>query len=159
MWCLGCLILEVFNGSLQKSSSLKSVGKIPGNLLSHYGELVSANPKNRPNPTKFLTQCKSKGQYLCNSFVDANLFLAELQVLRLLILSVSPLLLRIYLSVCLSVRLPISLTACLLFLYLRRRTKTYVPHTTYPSSCIRYLNIKLYTHFTPTNLITSILIY
>lgn len=80
MWGLGCLIWEVFNGLLQKSSSLKSVGKIPGNLLSHYGELVSANPKNRPNPAKFISQCRCKGQYLCNHFVDANLFLAELQV-------------------------------------------------------------------------------
>lgn len=80
MWGLGCLIWEVFNGPLQKSSSLKSVGKIPGNLLSHYGELVSANPKTRPNPAKFISHCRSRGQYLCNSFVDANLFLAELQV-------------------------------------------------------------------------------
>jgi SCY1-like protein 1 len=80
VWGLGCLIWEIFNGLLPKSSSLKSVGKIPSNLLSHYGELVSANPKGRPDPAKFITQCRAKGQYLANSFVDSNLFLAEIQV-------------------------------------------------------------------------------
>ena len=50
------------------------------NLLSHYGELVSASPKSRPDPAKFITQCRAKGQYLANSFVDSNLFLAEIQV-------------------------------------------------------------------------------
>ena len=80
IWGLGCLIWEIFNGSLPKSSSLKSVGKIPGNLLGHYGELVSASPKSRPEPAKFITQCRAKGQYLANSFVDSNLFLAEIQV-------------------------------------------------------------------------------
>ena len=80
VWGLGCLIWEIFNGPLPKSSSLKSVGKIPSNLLSHYGELVSANPKSRPDPAKFIAQCRAKGQYLANAFVDSNLFLAEIQV-------------------------------------------------------------------------------
>ncbi|XP_028396144.1 N-terminal kinase-like protein [Dendronephthya gigantea] len=80
VWGLGCLIWEIFNGPLPKSSSLKSVGKIPGNLLSHYGELVSANPKTRPDPAKFIAQCRAKGQYLANSFVESNLFLAEIQM-------------------------------------------------------------------------------
>ena len=80
VWGLGCLIWEIFNGPLPKSSSLKSVGKIPANLLSHYGELVSANPKSRPDPAKFISQCRAKGQYLANSFVDSNFFLAEIQV-------------------------------------------------------------------------------
>ena len=80
VWGLGCLIWEIFNGPLPKSSSLKSVGKIPGNLLSHYGEVVSATPKTRPDPAKFIAQCRGKGQYLANSFVDSNLFLAEIQV-------------------------------------------------------------------------------
>ncbi|XP_046847732.1 N-terminal kinase-like protein isoform X2 [Xenia sp. Carnegie-2017] len=80
VWGLGCLIWEIFNGPLPKSSSLKSVGKIPSNLLSHYGELVSANPKSRPDPAKFIAQCRAKGQYLANTFVDSNLFLAEIQI-------------------------------------------------------------------------------
>ena len=80
MWGLGCLIWEVFNGPLQKTGSLKSVGKIPKNLITDYVQLVGANPKSRPNPAKFLQDCRTDGHYLKNSFVDANLFLQELQV-------------------------------------------------------------------------------
>ena len=80
MWGLGCLIWEVFNGSLSRTASLKSVGKIPRNLVPDYVQLVGANPKSRPNPAKFLQDCKTGGHFLKNSFVDANLFLQELQV-------------------------------------------------------------------------------
>lgn len=80
MWGLGCLIWEVFNGSLSRTGSLKSVGKIPKNLVPDYVQLVGANPKSRPNPAKFLQECRAYGHYLKNSFVDANLFLQELQV-------------------------------------------------------------------------------
>lgn len=80
MWGLGCLIWEVFNGSMSRTGSLKSVGKIPKNLITDYVQLVGANPKSRPNPAKFLQECRGDGHYLKNSFVDANLFLQELQV-------------------------------------------------------------------------------
>lgn len=80
MWGLGCLIWEVFNGSLSRTASLKSVGKIPRNLVPDYVQLVGANPKSRPNPAKFLQDCRTDGHYLKNSFVDANLFLQELQI-------------------------------------------------------------------------------
>lgn len=80
MWGLGCLIWEVFNGSLSRTGSLKSVGKIPKNLVPDYVQLVGANPKSRPNPAKFLQECRAYGHYLKNSFVDANLFLQELQI-------------------------------------------------------------------------------
>ena len=80
MWGLGCLVWEVYNGSLPRASSLKSVGKIPKPLLADYAELVSANPKSRPNPAKFLEACRANGHFLQNSFVEVNLFLQELQV-------------------------------------------------------------------------------
>ncbi|KAJ7360108.1 N-terminal kinase-like protein [Desmophyllum pertusum] len=80
MWGLGCLIWEVFNGSLSRTGSLKSVGKIPKNLVPDYVQLVGANPKSRPNPAKFLQECRAYGHYLKNSFVDSNLFLQELQI-------------------------------------------------------------------------------
>lgn len=80
MWGLGCLIWEVFNGSLSRTGSLKSVGKVPKNLIPDYVQLVGANPKSRPNPAKFLQECRAYGHYLKNSFVDANLFLQELQI-------------------------------------------------------------------------------
>ncbi|EDO33568.1 predicted protein [Nematostella vectensis] len=80
VWGLGCLIWEVFNGTLPRPASLKTVGKIPKSLLVHYGELVSANPRIRPNPTKFIENCRASGNYLDNAFVEANLFLSELQI-------------------------------------------------------------------------------
>ncbi|XP_042296819.1 N-terminal kinase-like protein [Sceloporus undulatus] len=80
MWRLGCLIWEVFNGPLPRSSSLRSFGKIPKSLIPHYCELVGANPKLRPNPAKFLQNCRSPGGFMDNSFVETNLFLEEIQI-------------------------------------------------------------------------------
>ncbi|KAM4617391.1 N-terminal kinase-like protein [Discoglossus pictus] len=80
MWCLGCLIWEVFNGPLPRPSALRSLGKIPKPLVPHYCELVGANPKIRPNPSRFLQNCRSPGGFFCNSFVETNLFLEEIQI-------------------------------------------------------------------------------
>ncbi|XP_064182218.1 N-terminal kinase-like protein isoform X2 [Anguilla rostrata] len=80
VWRLGCLIWEVFNGPLPRASSLRSLGKIPKQLVPHYCELVGANPKVRPNPARFLQNCRSPGGFLCNSFVESNLFLEEIQI-------------------------------------------------------------------------------
>ncbi|XP_013417259.1 N-terminal kinase-like protein isoform X2 [Lingula anatina] len=79
-WGLGCLIWEIFNGQLPRTSSLKSTGKIPQNLVANYCELVGANPKSRPNPSKFIQDCRIKGGFMCNSFVDTMLFLEEIQI-------------------------------------------------------------------------------
>ncbi|XP_077183697.1 N-terminal kinase-like protein isoform X3 [Paroedura picta] len=80
MWRLGCLIWEVFNGPLSRSSSLRSLGKIPKSLVPHYCELVGANPKLRPNPAKFLQNCCGPGGFMDNHFVETNLFLEEIQI-------------------------------------------------------------------------------
>ncbi|XP_072166845.1 N-terminal kinase-like protein [Diadema setosum] len=80
MWGLGCLIWEVFNGPLPRTSSLKALGKIPKSLVPNYCELVGANPLSRPNPAKFIESCRSPGGFLKNSFVDTNLFLEEIQI-------------------------------------------------------------------------------
>ncbi|KAG8438069.1 hypothetical protein GDO86_008670 [Hymenochirus boettgeri] len=80
MWCLGCLIWEVFNGSLPRPTALRSIGKIPKSLVPHYCELVGANPKIRPNPARFLQNCCSPGGFFSNSFVETNLFLEEIQI-------------------------------------------------------------------------------
>ncbi|XP_063001694.1 N-terminal kinase-like protein [Elgaria multicarinata webbii] len=80
MWRLGCLIWEVFNGPLPRPSSLRSLGKIPKSLVPHYCELVGANPKLRPNPAKFLQNCRGPGSFMDNSFVETNLFLEEIQI-------------------------------------------------------------------------------
>lgn len=80
VWRLGCLIWEVFNGPLPRTSSLRSLGKIPKTLVPHYCELVGANPRVRPNPARFLQNCRAPGGFLSNSFVESNLFLEEIQI-------------------------------------------------------------------------------
>ncbi|XP_051901203.1 N-terminal kinase-like protein [Pristis pectinata] len=80
MWRLGCLIWEIFNGPLQRLSSLRSLGKIPKLLVPHYCELVGANPKIRPNPAKFLQNCRKPNGFMNNSFIETNLFLEEIQI-------------------------------------------------------------------------------
>ncbi|XP_067831818.1 N-terminal kinase-like protein isoform X2 [Heptranchias perlo] len=80
MWRLGCLIWEVFNGPLHRSSSLRSLGKIPKSLVPHYCELVGANPKIRPNPARFLLNCRGPNGFMCNGFIETNLFLEEIQI-------------------------------------------------------------------------------
>uniref|UniRef100_A0A671R5J3 N-terminal kinase-like protein n=1 Tax=Sinocyclocheilus anshuiensis TaxID=1608454 RepID=A0A671R5J3_9TELE len=80
VWRLGCLIWEVFNGSLPRASSLRSLGKIPKQLVPHYCELVGANPKIRPNPARFLLNCRPPGGFMNNSFVESCLFLEEIQI-------------------------------------------------------------------------------
>ncbi|XP_071948081.1 N-terminal kinase-like protein isoform X3 [Antedon mediterranea] len=80
MWGLGCLLWEVFNGPLPRTSSLKSLGKIPKSLISNYCELVGANPISRPNPARFLQFCLETNGFMDNSFVKTNLFLEEIQI-------------------------------------------------------------------------------
>ncbi|KAK3092649.1 hypothetical protein FSP39_005381 [Pinctada imbricata] len=80
MWGLGCLIWEVFNGPLTQTSALKNFGKIAKPLVPNYCELVGANPKSRPNPSKFLEKCKSPKGFMDNSFVKTMLFMEEIQI-------------------------------------------------------------------------------
>ncbi|XP_075401539.1 N-terminal kinase-like protein isoform X3 [Tenrec ecaudatus] len=80
MWRLGCLIWEVFNGPLVRAAALRNPGKIPKSLVPHYCELVGANPKVRPNPARFLQNCRAPGGFLNNRFVETNLFLEEIQI-------------------------------------------------------------------------------
>lgn len=107
MWRLGCLIWEVFNGPLPRAAALRNPGKvsvcpnpssslsasqpcpaltlsllpqIPKSLVPHYCELVGANPKVRPNPARFLQNCRAPGGFMNNRFVETNLFLEEIQV-------------------------------------------------------------------------------
>ena len=49
-------------------------------LVPKYCELVSANPKSRPNPGSFLEDLRKRGSFLDNSFVKTMLFLEEIQV-------------------------------------------------------------------------------
>ncbi|XP_033110396.1 N-terminal kinase-like protein isoform X2 [Anneissia japonica] len=80
MWGLGCLVWEVFNGPLPRTSSLKALGKIPKSLVSNYCELVGANPLSRPNPARFLQFCQEPNGFMDNIFVKTNMFLEEIQI-------------------------------------------------------------------------------
>lgn len=59
--------------------------QIPKVLVPHYCELVGANPRTRPNPARFLQNCRAPGGFLSSSFVESNLFLEEIQVLHRLL--------------------------------------------------------------------------
>ena len=50
MWGLGCLIWEVYNGTLNHPNDLAETENIPKKLSSTYMELVAANSAKRPNP-------------------------------------------------------------------------------------------------------------
>jgi len=80
MWGLGCLIWEVFNGSLKSPTSLKSLGNIPKLLGAVYCELVGANPASRLNPKEIVIRCRKEGGYFHNDLVDCLLFLEEIQI-------------------------------------------------------------------------------
>ncbi|KAK2159454.1 hypothetical protein NP493_1717g00010 [Ridgeia piscesae] len=80
MWGLGCLIWEVFNGSLPRTSALKTINKIPKSLMPQYCQLVGANPKSRPDPGQFIKDACSKGGFIDNKFVQTMLFVEEIQI-------------------------------------------------------------------------------
>lgn len=60
--------------------TLTLLPQIPKSLVPHYCELVGANPKMRPNPARFLQNCRAPGGFMNNRFVETNLFLEEIQV-------------------------------------------------------------------------------
>eukprot|EP00051_Salpingoeca_urceolata_P018006 m.250672 g.250672 ORF g.250672 m.250672 type:complete len:185 (-) comp19100_c0_seq19:2101-2655(-) len=78
MWGLGCLMWEVYNGELPGPEKLKAIKSIPKTLVPHWASLVSAKPMSRPAPEKFIANARQQGNYLCNRFVDTNLFLEEI---------------------------------------------------------------------------------
>lgn len=79
-WGLGCLIWEVFNGVVSSPASLKSPGKVPKSLSTCLSELLSPNPIKRPSPLDFIEKCRSPNGFMKNSFIDAMLFLEEIQI-------------------------------------------------------------------------------
>ena len=62
------------------ATALTLLPQIPKSLVPHYCELVGANPKVRPNPARFLQNCRAPGGFMNNRFVETNLFLEEIQV-------------------------------------------------------------------------------
>ena len=103
MWGLGCLMWEVFSGSLTQVSALRNTAKVchynptymvlavslslmlaplqlPKSLVPHYMECVSANPRSRPNPSSLLSQLREHGEFLATPLISIALRIEELQV-------------------------------------------------------------------------------
>ena len=79
IWGLGCIIWQVFNGTLNSPNDLARIGNIPKKLSSTYMELVAANPSKRPNPGDKI-KALSASSYFKNDIIDVMLFLEELQI-------------------------------------------------------------------------------
>ncbi|RWS10279.1 N-terminal kinase-like protein [Dinothrombium tinctorium] len=77
---LGVLIWEVFNGSLTQKSALRSVGKLPKSLVPQYKQLINNIPDKRISPMDFVQACRGPNRFLKNNFIDAMLFLEEIQI-------------------------------------------------------------------------------
>ena len=56
--------------------------QLPKSLVPHYCEMVSANPKSRPNPSDLLSSLREHGGYLSHQFISIALRTEELQVQR-----------------------------------------------------------------------------
>ena len=104
MWGLGCLLWEMYNGSLSQVSALRNTSKVgqcilidgknllfilslslslsqlPKPLVPHYMECVSANPKSRPSPSSLLSRLREHGGFLATPLVSIALRIEELQV-------------------------------------------------------------------------------
>eukprot|EP01147_Barroeca_monosierra_P005881 gene5881-7301_t len=80
MWGFGCLVWEVHNGPLKQAADLKQIDSIPKLLLPYYINLVSANPRQRPKPSKMLEEGRKPENYFKNDLIDTNIFLGELAV-------------------------------------------------------------------------------
>ena len=106
MWGLGCLMWEVFSGSLTQVSALRNTAKVchykpmwmyrwwlavasslmlvplqlPKSLVPHYMECVSANPRSRPNPSSLLSRLREHGGFLATPLISIALRIEELQV-------------------------------------------------------------------------------
>ena len=80
MWGLGCLVWECFNGPLKDISSLKSFSALPRTLVTGYASLMNADPAQRPRPQNFVDQCRATGRFMQTPYVDAMLFLEQIQV-------------------------------------------------------------------------------
>jgi len=80
VWGLGCLVWEVYNGSLPSMENLAKLGDIPRNLQPTYKESVGANPGKRPNPGDLITKLRKSPGFFKNDLIDIVLFLEELQI-------------------------------------------------------------------------------
>eukprot|EP01125_Pyxidicula_operculata_P013606 TRINITY_DN4510_c0_g1_i1.p1 TRINITY_DN4510_c0_g1~~TRINITY_DN4510_c0_g1_i1.p1 ORF type:complete len:848 (-),score=229.52 TRINITY_DN4510_c0_g1_i1:70-2613(-) len=76
-WMTGCLIFSLFSSSpFVERSQLKQLETVPKDLREQYIQLITANPTRRANVSSVLL----KSTYFQNAFIDACLFLEEINV-------------------------------------------------------------------------------
>jgi SCY1-like protein 1 len=76
-WSLGCLIWNIFNGSISNSNQLETRGKIPLNLFRYSKSLCVSNPGTRLDFQKFLKLCLSSKGYFDDPFISCCMFLEQ----------------------------------------------------------------------------------
>lgn len=81
-WGLGCLVWESFNKPITPSSSVKTVGKMPKPLSTHYNKLVQSSPKHRVSPMNFINECKEANVFFNTPLIETILYLEEIQLVK-----------------------------------------------------------------------------
>lgn len=81
-WGIGCLVWESFNNPITPSSSVKTVGKMPKPLSTHYNKLVQSSPKHRISPMNFINECKEANIFFNTPLIETILYLDEIQLAK-----------------------------------------------------------------------------
>ena len=76
-WSLGCLIWNIFNGTLSNTSLLENRGKIPSSLFRYSKSLCTANPGSRMDFEKFLKMASASKGYFDDPFIASCMFLEQ----------------------------------------------------------------------------------
>jgi len=79
-WGLGCLIWEIFNGTLYEQEKLKGLGKISKKISQLYTALVNPNYRSRCSVQDFISKAQQNNGYFKNVFIESMVFLEEIQV-------------------------------------------------------------------------------
>jgi len=77
---LGCLIYEIFCGSLDSAHLLERAKGIPSELNSDYQKLINSNPNTRLKFKEFISRFRSDKSSIRNIFVNTMFFLDEMQI-------------------------------------------------------------------------------
>eukprot|EP00124_Ichthyophonus_hoferi_P002217 Ihof_evm6s142 gene=Ihof_evmTU6s142 len=85
IWSLGIVLWETFNPEhigrdFTADQLVSNTGNVPVALLQIYKDMVSPNPRSRPDPAIVLEMGLDHKGYLRGSFVDTCLFLEEIQL-------------------------------------------------------------------------------
>lgn len=81
IWGYACIIAEVHGNPVRNSDSLSSASNsLPKSLQPAFTQMIQTIADKRPSAEKILENCRKPNGYFKNQFVDALLFLDEIQV-------------------------------------------------------------------------------